>query len=118
MFARTAVLAFSGLLLFTPALAGQEEWLAPPRAYLGVNFIVSDPVGEFDEFVGTGLGADFFGRLPLDPMGVLSLRGDLGFLIYDYESKRVCIQGVGCRIQARLETTNNIAVTGIAGTVN
>jgi hypothetical protein len=46
-------------------------------------------------------------------MGVLSLRGDLGFLIYGYESKRVCIQGVGCRIQARLETTNNIAFGGI-----
>ena len=113
MFARTPVLAFLGLIFLTPALSAQEDWFAQPRAHVGVNFIVGDPVGEFDDFVGTGLGADFFGRLPLDPLGVLSLRGDLGFLVYGYESKRVCFEGVGCRVQARLQTTNNIVFGGI-----
>ena len=45
---------------------------------MGVNLIVGDPVGEFDHFVGAGFGADFFGRLPMDPRGVLSLRGRPG----------------------------------------
>ncbi len=113
MSARTPVLAFLGLFLLPPVIGAQESWFAPPRANVGVNLIVGDPVGEFDDFVGTGVGAEFFGRLPLDPLGVLSLRGDLGFLVYGYESKRVCFEGVGCRINARLQTTNNIAFGGI-----
>ena len=113
MFARMPALALLGLLLLTPALSAQGDQFAPPRVHVGMNFIVGDPVGEFDDFVGAGYGADFFGRMPLDPLGVLSLRADLGFLIYGYESQRVCFQGVGCRVQARLETTNNIAFGGI-----
>jgi hypothetical protein len=118
MSARTPVLAFFGLLLLSlagpaPTLSAQESWFAPLRANVGANLIVGDPVGEFDDFVGTGFGAEFFGRFPLDPMGILSLRGDLGFLVYGHESKRVCFEGVGCRVQARLQTTNNIAFGGI-----
>jgi len=102
-----------GLLLGAVPLSGQEEWQMLPRAHVGINLVVGDPVGEFDRFVGEGFGADFFGRLPLDPAGVLSLRADLGFLIYGYESKRVCFEGVGCRVQARLQTTNNIFFGGV-----
>jgi hypothetical protein len=78
-----------------------------------MNLLAADPVGEFDQFVGAGFGADFFGRLPMDPSGILSLRADLGFLIYGYESKRVCFEGVGCRVRADLETFNNIFFGGI-----
>lgn len=113
MSARTPLLAILGLLLFRPGVSAQEEWYPAPKAHLGVNFVVGEPVGEFAEFVGVGVGADFFGRVPLDPRGVLSLRGDLAFLIYGYESKRVCFEGVGCRVQARLKTTNNIFSGGI-----
>jgi len=113
MLSRTAVVTILALALFTPHLLGQEEWYPQPRANVGVTFILSDPVGEFDHFVGTGAGADFFGRLPMDPKGILSLRADLGFLIYGYESKTVCFAGVGCRVQARLETSNNIFFGGI-----
>lgn len=101
------------LLLSPTALLAQREWHPRPKAHVGVNFIVGEPVGEFEDFVGSGFGADFFGRLPLDRQGFLSMRADLGFLIYGYESKRVCFQGIGCRIQARLETTNNIFFGGI-----
>lgn len=118
MFARTRFLLPAGLLflagaLNAPSLFAQEEWYGPPKASVGLNLIVSDPVGEFDRFVGAGGGADFFGRLPMDPRGVLSLRADLGFLIYGHESKRVCFEGVGCRVQARLETNNSIFFGGI-----
>ena len=70
--------------------------------------MVGEPSGEFADFVSSAFGAGFSGRVALDPGGVLSLRGDFGFLIYGHESKRVCIDGVGCRVQARLETSNNI----------
>ncbi len=113
MLARGVVGAMLALVFLSPDLEGQEDWFGPPRAGVGVNFILSDPVGEFDHFVGTGAGADLFGRLPMDPMGFLSLRADLGFLIYGYESKRVCFEGVGCRVQARLQTSNNIFFGGI-----
>jgi hypothetical protein len=113
MSARLPTLIFLALLGSAPGLAAQDDWFERPRANVGLNIIVSDPVGEFDQFVGTGVGGDFFGRLPLDPMGFLSLRGDLGFLIYGHESHRVCFQGVGCRVQARLTTTNNIFFGGL-----
>jgi hypothetical protein len=113
MNARVSTVLILGVLGLAPGLAAQDDWFEPPRATFGVNFILSDPVGEFDHFVGTGAGGDFFGRLPLDPMGFLSLRGDLGFLIYGHESHRVCFQGIGCRVQARLTTTNNIFFGGL-----
>ena len=107
---RSSVLAWALMLLAVPGpkLAAQEEGFFPPRAHLGVSLIAGDPVGEFGQFVGAGIGADFFGRLPLDPGGILSVRGDLGFLIYGHESNRVCFDGVGCRVQADLNTSNNI----------
>ena len=100
-------------LLFPPDLSAQEEWFPAPRFHAGVNFIVGEPVGEFQEFVGSGFGANGFGRFSLDPRGILSLRADLGFMVYGYESQRVCFEGIGCRVQARLETTNGIGYGGI-----
>lgn len=113
MFARTLFLAVFGLFFHALPASAQGEWFPRPRAHVGVDFIAGDPVGEFDQFVGAGLGADFWGRLPMDPQGILSLRGDLGFLVYGYESKRVCFEGVGCRVQGRLRTSNNIFFGGI-----
>ena len=113
MSARTLVFAFLGFWILVRPAGAQEEWFPPPRAQVGVNFMAGDPVGEFDQFVGAGFGADFFGRLPMDPRGILSFRADLGFLIYGYESKRVCFEGVGCRVRADLNTYNNIFFGGI-----
>jgi opacity protein-like surface antigen len=113
MSVRKPVLALLGLLLFAPDLSGQSQSYVPPGLHVGMDFIVGDPMGEFSEFVGAGYGADFRGRIALDPAGVLSLRGDFGFLVYGYESKRVCFEGVGCRIQAELQTTNLIGFGGI-----
>ncbi len=115
MFRRMSFLLVALILMAIPGrqVTAQEGGYFPPRGHLGVNFIAADPVGEFDQFVGAGFGADFFGRLPLDPRGILSLRGDLGFLIYGYESSRVCFDGVGCRVQADLNTSNNIFFGGV-----
>jgi hypothetical protein len=78
-----------------------------------MSFLVGQPTGDFSRFVGTGYGAEFFGRYPLEPQGLVSLRADLGFLIYGYESSRVCFDGIGCRVQGRLQTSNGIFFGGI-----
>ncbi len=113
MFARVPALALAGLLIFAGALSAQHARFRPPTAGVSVNFLVAEPLGEFANFVNEGYGAEFSGRVPLDPVGVINIRADLGFLIYGYESTRVCFGGVGCRVEARLETANNIFYGGI-----
>ena len=108
MFARSTALALAGLLFMAGAASAQQD-----RYAAGLQVIIADPVVEFETLVDIGGGLQLFGRVPLDPAGILSLRGDLGFLIYGYESKRVCSQGVGCRVEARLQTSNNIFFGGI-----
>ncbi len=105
---RAPALALAGLVLLASGVSAQQN-----RHGVGVNFIVAEPVGQFSDFVDAGFGGQLSGRLPLDPAGVVSLRGELGFLIYGYESQDVCFDGVGCRVGARLETTNNIFFGGI-----
>lgn len=113
MSARITALALAGLILFTSAASAQIRRNPAPAGGVGISFLVAEPLGEFSDFVDAGYGAELSGRLALDPMGLVSLRGDLGFLIYGYESKRVCFDGVGCRVQARLETSNNIFYGGV-----
>jgi hypothetical protein len=103
------VLAQAGASALPAGLEAQEFRQAHPAAAVGVNFLVGDPLGEFSRHVDVGVGAEFFGRIPLEPQGLVSLRADLGFMIYGYESTRVCFEGVGCRLQ----TTNNIFYGGI-----
>ena len=108
MSARVPALTLAALLIISATASAQQN-----RYGVGINFIAAEPVGQFADFVDAGWGAQVSGRVPLDPAGILSLRGDLGFLIYGYESKRVCFEGVGCRINARLQTTNNIFFGGV-----
>ena len=110
---RVPTLALTGLLVISTSLSAQTLRYQPPRAAAGVSFLIAEPTGEFSDFVNAGYGADFWGRLALEPRGLVSLRGDFGFAIYGYESKRVCFDGVGCRVQARLETSNSIFFGGI-----
>lgn len=113
MKARAAVFALVGLLTLTPAASGQHRGVPSPRAAVGLNFLVAEPQEEFADYVDAGFGAELTGRIPLDRAGIISLKGDLGFLIYGHESKRVCLAGVGCRVEARLQTTNSIFFGGI-----
>lgn len=113
MLARITALTLAGFLQLASNLEAQFRGYDAPRASVGINFLAAEPAGEFADFVDSGFGAEFMGRFALDRRGVLSLRGDLGFLVYGHESKRVCIAGVGCRVEARLQTTNSIFYGGI-----
>jgi len=113
MFARVPALILVGFLVLATAVSAQRRPYRTPAGAVGINFLIAEPQDEFSALVDAGYGAEFFGRIPLDPKGLVSLRADLGFLIYGYESKRVCLEGVGCRVEARLETSNNIFFGGI-----
>jgi hypothetical protein len=52
------------------------------------------------------------GRIPVDDAGILSLRGDLGFLNYGNETIRICVTQP-CRVTGDLTTSNNIFLLGV-----
>jgi hypothetical protein len=96
-------------VLTVPAAAQQPgDTLRPVRAYGGIHLLGAVPVGEFSDYIdgGGGLGIDF--EWPVQAASWLSLRGDLGWVLYGEETKRVCFQSTGCRVTLDLTTTNNI----------
>jgi hypothetical protein len=85
-----------------------------PSAWVGVEFIAADPVGDFGVLVDDGYGLELEGRFPIGLDGALALRLDGGFIVYGHESRGMCFPPpVGCRIGVDLTTTNNIAFVGI-----
>lgn len=111
---RTTVLALVALFSAAPALHAQEAPLPPVRYHAGVNLIIAQPVGEFDDYVnvGWGIGGNF--RVNFDRAGVAQFRADLGYVNYGRETREICFSDTGCLIRLDLTTTNNI-VFGQAG---
>jgi len=104
-----AALVWAAFVSPSPA-AAQEA--APPRGHVGGELLVATPTGEFAENVGTGFGLGFFGRYALDEAGIVSLRGDFGFMNYGRETIRICVTQP-CRVTGDLTTSNNIAFGGV-----
>lgn len=113
MSSRALVLALMGLVLMALPLSGQSTVESPVYGHVGLSFLLGEPVGQFDEHIGLAVGGELSGRVPLDPQGFVSLRADVGIMIYGHESRRVCFEGVGCRVEARLQTDNNIFFGGL-----
>ena len=109
---RISALALAALLSLATGVSAQSVEVEPPRATVGLSFLVGEPVDEFSDYVDAAFGGELLGRYPLDPRGLVSLRADLGIMVYGHESKRVCIGGT-CRIQGRLNTSNNIFFGGL-----
>jgi hypothetical protein len=109
------IVAASIVLLLPAAAAAQEfgDREAPGRVSIGGGVLIGQPVGEFGRYVPTGFGAGGQALVRLDPLGIVSLRLDLGGVNYGRESRRVCFSGtVGCRVLLDLTTNNNIAFLG------
>jgi hypothetical protein len=107
---RVAGLAlFVACALAAPA-AGQrpDETLRPVRAYGGIQLLGAVPVGEFSDYIDGGGGLGLNLEWPIRAGGVLSLRGDIGWLLYGEETTEVCFQSTNCRVTLDLTTTNNI----------
>ena len=121
---RVAASVLLGALTSAPLFA-QDSTGSNPRQGRGpsefalrsageVTFIQSRPAGEFGNNIGLGYGVNAAYLYQLDRAGILSLRGDLGFLGYGHESKRVPLSStIGGRIQVRVSTTNYIVPVSI-----
>jgi hypothetical protein len=110
-----ALLALSTLVsLVGAAPAGAQYGVGarPARVTLGGGAFVAQPVGEFKNYVNNGFGGGGHLLLRIDPQGFLSLRADVGYLIYGHETKRVSLANAG-RIQFDVTTSNNILTYSI-----
>jgi hypothetical protein len=113
---RIGIVLLAGVMTAPAAASAQELGgeAGPTRWSVSGGFVVAQPVGEFSEHVGAGFGASVQALLRLDRAGVLSLRGDAGFVNYGNETRRMCFSAtVGCRIQLDLRTSNNIGFVSV-----
>ncbi len=106
---RAAALA-CGLLLL-PA-SGRAQ-MAQPTALTGkvqvaVHLQVSEPKGDFGKNTGNGFGLNATGLWRLDDNGIVNLRGDLGFITYGSNTRRIDLANSGGLVKFDLKTTSNI----------
>jgi hypothetical protein len=86
-------------------VSGRER--GPSRFAINAGLAVAQPVGAFGRFVDAGVGLNTGVSYALDARRILSLRGDVGFVIYGTERQRVPIPGIP-RVRVDVNTTNNI----------
>ena len=106
-----------GLLLMPQGLDTQELPRAlesrAPVVYIDFAGLASNAVGEFGDLVGAGGGVNLSAKVfPLEDSRNFGLRADLGWVIYGSESVPSCISDP-CRVQANINTTNNIFYFGL-----
>ena len=106
-----------GLLLMAQGLDAQELPRAlesrAPVVYIDFAGLASNAVGEFGDLVDAGGGVNLSAKVfPLEDSRNLGLRADLGWVIYGSESVPSCISDP-CRVQANINTTNNIFYFGL-----
>lgn len=108
------IVSLGGLLAAAPLGAQVQQGVQPPRVHSGGAFVIAAPVGEFDDYVGTGWGLSGHLVVNLEREGLLGVRIGGGFVNYGRETRRVCFsQTVGCRVEVDLTTTNNIFFAAI-----
>jgi len=101
------------LLAVHPAEA-QRHRRAESAGQFDLSFIAAAPTGELGYFFDQGFGAQFGASYPIDELGHVRLRADFGFLVYGIERQNYCFAlPFGCRLNASLTTSNNIAFGGI-----
>lgn len=110
-------IALAALAVALP-LDAQLVDLAPSRHRAGrISFtpglLIAQPVGEFRRYVNAGIGFGSGLEYALDHSRAVSIRGDLGFLVYGSETQRVPLSPSLPRIRVDLNTTNNIFIYSI-----
>ena len=115
------VTAITAALCATTASVASAQIILPATARSaragGWSFDVAaqmtQPVGEFRQQVGHAFGAGFAARYRIPRIPALAVRGDLGFLNYGNERKRVPLSSSLNRVLVEQNTTNNIALLTI-----
>jgi hypothetical protein len=100
-------------LVAAPSTALAQSRAALPHFYAGGTLGVAQPTGTFGDHAETGFGGGAHLIYRPDARGIMGLRLDGGFVNYGHEARRVSLDGVGDRVQLRLNTDNNIAFGSI-----
>jgi len=108
--------AVAALHAIPPALSAQTNAArrgdsALPRGYGDLSFAVSQPIGDFGDFIGTGYGLTGGFVWNLDRDRVFGIRAEGGFFQYGSETIGGCL--VSCRVPVDVTTSNDIAFGGI-----
>jgi hypothetical protein len=117
MGSRRVVLVLLALAVATTdGLAAQKihRETSQPRFYLDLDLLGANPVGQFGELVGGGIGGQLGVRFAVERNSPVFLKLDGGFMVYGHERIDVCFPTpIGCRIGADVTTTNTVAYMGI-----
>lgn len=98
--------------ILAPVTPIQAQTSGAPRGFFDITMIGAQPTGEFGANVDQGWGLEFGARYRLDPAGLVSLRGSLGFINYGNETLEFC-SVYSCRVGIDLDTRNNILFLGV-----
>lgn len=101
--------------VFTIGKERDSQGGAPRRspAYVGAALTYGVPQGDFRDNVKQGFGLDVNGHYKLDRQGIFSIGGELGFLGYGRETKRVPLSSTIGRVNVDMTTSNNIFWMGV-----
>jgi hypothetical protein len=104
----------AGLMIVLAGAATAQERPRPPKAYLDLNFVGAQALGEFGQRVDGGLGGQAAFRVRLGDDAPVLLRMDGGFLVYGYERVGVCYATPwGCQLGPDVTTTNTVGFFGV-----
>lgn len=79
-----------------------------PSTFVGGGLVLAQPVGEFADYVDFGVGGAATVWHTLDRRGIVSIRGDVAYLVYGHENRRIPFNNTTGRVQLDLDTYNNI----------
>lgn len=106
----TAVLAAAAM---SPSAGAQLSLRSTPRMEAGIGFEYAQPVGDFRQNVNHGFGGGGHFIYGFDPLGIIGIRADAGYINYGNETHYLPFSSSIRRIVLRAETSNNIFVGSI-----
>jgi hypothetical protein len=111
--ALAAIVAVSAIAptLSAQSSASSRAGTSLPRAYGEINFAVSQPLGDFNDFTGAGYGITGGIVWNLDRDRVFGIRAEGGFVQYGSERSSIC--PFGCRVNVDVNTDHDILFAGV-----
>ena len=97
-----------GLALVLAPLAAHAQ----SRFSAGIAGVYGQPLGQFGENVRRGFGLDGFGTLGIDPRGIFSLRGEVGYIRYNRKEEFFVVNTGFGLAELQSETTSGVLTMG------
>ena len=106
--AATSAFMLTGLATSLDAQLSPISRSTRPPMHVGGGLVIAQPLGQFSDAVGLGIGGAGTFSQAFDRRGIFSIRADFAYLVYGHESKRIPFNDNTGRIQLDLNTYNNI----------